>query len=202
MKKVRLVVAMVAACAAGSVFAQQGLYVGGSLGQSMTSFDSEFSSGGTSSSQEKTKTAYKGFVGYSINQYLAVEGGYANFGKPKAKVSGTGWSGENSQEESAWFGAAKGTLPINEQFNLFAKLGVTYNKVTGKWNATGESSSASKSRAEMLYGVGAEYNLTKQVGIRLEYEDFGKFGDQFTNTGGGTGRTKTSMWSLGAAYKF
>lgn len=202
MKKVRLVVAMVAACAAGSVFAQQGLYVGGSLGQSMTSFDSEFSSGGTSSSQEKTKTAYKGFVGYSINQYLAVEGGYANFGKPKAKVSGTGWSGENSQEESAWFGAAKGTLPINEQLNLFAKLGVTYNKVTGKWNATGESSSASKSRAEMLYGVGAEYNLTKQVGIRLEYEDFGKFGDQFTNTGGGTGRTKTSMWSLGAAYKF
>ena len=201
MKKVRLVVTMVAACAAGSVFAQQGLYVGGSLGQSMTSFDSEFSSGGTSYSQEKTKMAYKGFVGYSINQYLAVEGGYANFGKPKAKVSGTGWSGENSQEESAWFAAAKGTLPINEQFNLFAKLGVTYNKVTSKWNAMNDSNSTSKSRAEMLYGVGAEYNLTKQVGIRLEYEDFGKFGDQFTNDGG-TGRTKTSMWSLGAAYKF
>lgn len=65
----------------------------------------------------------------------------------------------------------------------------------------GSTASDSNNRSRVLYGVGAEYNVTKQIGIRLEYEDFGTFGSQITPTTG-TGRTNTSMWSAGMAYKF
>lgn len=75
-------------------------------------------------SQEKTKTAYKLFAGYNFNNSFAIEGGYADLGKPAVKSTGPTWSLQMTQKESAWFVAGKGTLPINEQFNLFSKLGL------------------------------------------------------------------------------
>ncbi len=52
-------------------------------------------------------------------------------------------------------------------------------------------------RSDVLLGVGVEYRVHKNVSIRLEYEDFGRFGDQDN-----TGRAKLSLWSLGTIYEF
>lgn len=197
---------LVASALTVSSVASAQVYVGGSVGQSMTSFNNEVKSTdpGDSNSEEKTKTAYKLFGGYNFNQYFAVEGGYADLGKPAVKQTWVDGSGKGTFKETAWFLAGKGTLPINEQFNVFGKLGVTFNHVKNSSSDTdGWSYSASDNRTGVLYGVGAEYNVTKQIGIRLEYEDFGKFGDKLSVDGeSGIGRTKTSMWSIGAAYKF
>jgi len=201
MKKLMVMAAM-GLMFAGSAMAQG--YVGGSLGRSMTTFDgTDFEPfPGETHSFEKNKTAYKLFAGYNFNKNFAIEGGYADLGKPAQNVAWVGGSGKGVQKESAWFVAGKGTLPINEQFNLFGKLGLTQNKVKASWSDTdGFSGSDSKSRSGVLYGVGAEYNVSKQIGVRMEYEDFGKFGSQFVNDTG-TGRTKTSLWSVGMAYKF
>ena len=198
--------AFVLSCVTSSLAYAQ-VYVGGSIGQSMTKFDNEFRNydPAVAESSEKTKTAYKVFVGYNVNQYFAVEGGYADLGKPTYKYTESTGTGKSTQKESAWFVAAKGTLPINEQFNVFGKLGLTYNKVKGSWNDSygqpDSNVSYSNTRSSVLYGIGAEYNVTKQIGIRLEYEDFGNFGNKF-DSGDETGRTKTSMWSAGIAYKF
>lgn len=52
-------------------------------------------------------------------------------------------------------------------------------------------------RTDALLGVGVEYRAYKNASIRLEYEDFGRFGNQDN-----TGRAKLSLWSLGVIYKF
>ena len=205
---------LVAAALAFSSVASAQFYVGGNLGQSKTKFDSsDFYTDPDDASEilsfDKTKTAWKLFGGYNFNQYFAVEGGYADMGKPSTKATWDGGSGKSTTKQTSWFVVGKGTLPINEQFNVFAKLGVTMNRSKFSINAndggdTG-SYSDSKTRTGALYGVGAEYNINKQVGIRLEYEDFGKFGNKFSDdddSNFGTGRTKTSMWSVGVAYKF
>jgi OOP family OmpA-OmpF porin len=200
---------LVAAALAVSSLASAQVYLGGSVGQSMAKFDSsDFQTNNPqiSENSDKTKTAYKFFAGYGINSYFAVEGGYADLGEPSYSYAGqvSGNTAKDSLKQSAWFVAAKGTLPINEQFNLFGKLGVTYNKVkySGYETWSNTSASTSDSRSGVLYGIGAEYKMMKQLGIRLEYEDFGKFGGQFTEDGEGTGRLKTSMWSVGVAHTF
>lgn len=187
-------------------------YVGASLGQSSTSFKSgDYALGlpNVAESQDKTDGAGKLFAGYAFNRTWAVEGGYADLGKPAVKYTGigplAGVSGQAEVRESAWFVAGKGTLALTDAFNVFGKLGVTWNKA--KLNASSNNAafnaaaglplSASKSSTDALVGLGVGYNLGKQTELRFEYEDFGKFGDQNQ-----TGRTRATLWSLGLAYRF
>jgi OOP family OmpA-OmpF porin len=186
--------------------------VGAGLGGSNTKFNTgDFSAGSPllSESQDKTKTAFKLFGGYDFTKNWGIEAGYADFGKPEYKYTGTGalagGAGQAEMKESAWFAEGKGTYPINDQFNIFGKLGLTYNKASlhatsnnAALNAAaGFPYTASKSRSQAVFGVGGEFNASKNIGIRLEYENFGNFGDANT-----TGRTKVDMWSFGIAYKF
>lgn len=208
MKKI---IALSLLAATSAAFAQgSGFYVGGSVGQSNTKFktdDFSLSSPFVDESKDRSDTAWKLFAGYNYNQYLGVEVGYADLGAPKYKytgVNGVVGSGEIKAEETSWFAAAKGTLPINDQFNVFGKLGFTRNhlKASGDITITAPvsvsiSGSESKTKASVLYGVGAQYNVTKQIGIRLEYENFGKFGNEED-----TGRTKVDLWSAGVTYTF
>lgn len=150
-----------------SLAAAQQSYVGIGAGQSDTD--------GTSDSRD---TAYKLFAGYDFNRNWAVEGGWADLGKPT-------WQTRGERRETSWFLAGKGALPINDRFDLFAKLGAAWNKVD--INDTRKS--------DLFAGVGAEYKFNKQVGLRLEYEDFGKFGDD------NVGRHRANMWTIGVDFK-
>jgi len=194
---------IVATLAASSVASAQ-WYAGGSVGRSSASFNSpDYSLGnaGVSESQDKTKTAYKIFGGYDFTRNWALEGGYTSLGKPQYNYSGIA-NGNATLENSSWSLAGKGTLPLNDQFNLFGKLGLTYNRseltsTTDNPGVLAFPASTSKGRSDILMGLGGEYMLNKKLGLRVEYENFGKFGDQ-----NATGRTKENMWSVGLAYKY
>jgi OOP family OmpA-OmpF porin len=169
MSQGKIAVAVAAMMLSSLAFAQQG-YVGIGAGESSTDVGSGHS----------RDTAYKAYVGYDFNRNWGMEAAYVDLGKPNYPLG--------DARETAWYLAGKGTLPISNQFDLFAKLGATRNKR----DLFGDSS-----RTDLLAGVGAEYNFNKQVGLRLEYEDFGKFGDD-----GIIGRSRANMWSLSVDYKF
>ncbi|HEX8987543.1 MAG TPA: outer membrane beta-barrel protein [Rhodocyclaceae bacterium] len=171
MKTTRTVLAAAALAACSLAYAQQQSYVGIGAGESSTDIN-----GGSS-----RDTSYKLFAGYDFNRNWAVEGAYADLGKP-------GYP-QGDARETAWYVAGKGALPISQQFDLFAKLGATRNK---------RDLGGDNSRTDLLAGIGAEYKFNKQVGLRLEYEDFGKFGDN----GNGIGSSRANMWTLGLDYKF
>jgi OOP family OmpA-OmpF porin len=86
-------------------------------------------------------------------------------------------------------------MPINEQFNVFGKLGVAHNKndvtTSGLAAAYGGGDS---SKTAVYAGIGAEYVINQKVSAVVEYEHYGKNDiDQ--------GRRKGAV-SLGAKFNF
>ena len=55
-------------------------------------------------------------------------------------------------------------MPLTDQWFLLGKLGATSNRP--KFSGGGNHS-------DLLLGLGVGYTMTKNVGLRLEYEDFG-----------------------------
>ena len=119
----------------------------------------------------------------------------------KYSASYAGGSANASTKASGFNVAAVGILPVNESFSLFGKLGVIDGKVEETVSATGPGGSANASEKTTKwkgnYGVGATYNINKQVGVRAEYERFSKLGDSNT-----TGTSDVDLFSLGAVFKF
>ena len=142
--------------------------------------------------QENVKALLvNGRLGYRVNRNLAIEGDI-----------GFGLSGDNFQrtipvdinplgvvnvdadvdlDVKSYFGIfARGILPVNEKFDLFARAG--YGTAKAEAMATGRttllpgfSATASESQSSngFAYGVGAEYHINARHGIRIDYSSIG-----------------------------
>ena len=184
-------------------------YVLGSVGQSKvkdlhkSDIDSELTGAGATglqSSIDRTDTAYKLQAGYQFNKNFALEGGYFNLGKAAYSASYTGGAANASVKADGSNLSAVGSLPISDAFSVFGKLGAAYSTVKADVTATGPggtaAGSAKDSKWGAVYGLGLNYNLTKQVALRAEYEIYDKVG------GDNTGKSKVDVLSVGVAYKF
>jgi OmpA-OmpF porin, OOP family len=129
-------------------------------------------------------TGYRIAGGYHFTPNWGAEIGYAE--------SGSGDAGGLSYKVNSTQIAAVGTYPINEQFDVFGKLGYAANKLTG--DAISGCNNCSKN--DLMYGIGGQYNINKQFGIRLQYESLGKVEDSGSNDSSATN------FSLGVAYNF
>jgi hypothetical protein len=105
---------------------------------------------------DDSDTGLKIFGGYTFNTHLALEAGYADFGS-------VGQSGVNF-DQSTGYVAAVGLLPLSPQWTLFGKLGFN------RWYVDGASSN--DRGTDPMYGVGIQYNLTRQISLRAEFETF------------------------------
>jgi OOP family OmpA-OmpF porin len=72
--------------------------------------------------------------------------------------------------------AGTATLPINTSFSVFGKLGFSRN--SARYEALGGYNAGTKTSP--MIGFGANYNITPQIAVRVEYEDFGKFSSDFS----------------------
>ncbi len=124
--------------------------------------------------------------GYRFTQNWGVEVNYAQSGS-SSSVGGA------SYKASAFQVAATGTYPINPQFDVFAKLGVSANKIS-----TSGFSLSSTSKTDLLWGIGGQYNINQNWGVRLQYEGLGKG----TGSNPGGNDFSLSTVSLGAVYAF
>ena len=131
---------------------------------------------------DNPSTGYRIAGGYHFTPNWGAELGYTESGN--ASYAGVDYKVKSTQI------AATGTYPINEQFDVFAKLGYAANKLST--DATCDQCS----KSDFMYGIGAQYNFNKQFGIRLQYEDIGKVTDT------GTDDPKATNVSLGVVYNF
>ncbi|HSG75465.1 MAG TPA: outer membrane beta-barrel protein [Burkholderiales bacterium] len=132
----------------------------------------------------------KFFGGYQFSRNLGLELAYADLGK--ATYSGTFLgipvTGGTAKTTGLNFSAV-GTMPLNEKFELFGKIGLfawesKASDVTGGLPFSGKADGS-----DLSFGFGATYNLTRNFGLRAEWEQF-KAVDNI------------SLLSIGAAYKF
>lgn len=212
-KKAAILTAL--ALVSGAALAEGNWYLGGSLGEAYVDTDNgakdaanllrnDYGATSVYSSQDDSDFSWKLFAGYKFNQYFAVEGGYADFGKYYAKaggVIGTPVTIKGDVSSYAVFVDAVGTLPLNESFSLFGKLGAAYThtkaKASGSWSGFVDSYSDSDSEVVPKLGLGGEYSITKAVAVRAEYEHYFGVGDK-----NNTGESDVGVWSVGVKMSF
>jgi OOP family OmpA-OmpF porin len=187
--KVVLSVAAFGLATAASAQSMSNTYVGVGVGSSNIKLNATDVAGNTG--KDESDSGYKIFGGYRFNQTWAAEAAYTNLGDATVSFPGASAKGE----ASSWSLAAVGTLPLSGGFSLLGKLGVTENKFKTSGSAAGAN--ATKNKTDMLWGIGASYAFSPRVSARLEWEDYGKFGDQNT-----TGRAKADMLSVSVVYGF
>jgi len=220
--KTKIAAAVALACLSSVAFAQAkmadaGWYVGGHLGQSSTSFNgTDFNAGVGSRTTDDNDTAWKLLLGYNFDQNWALEGFYTALGEPKVKYVGISdgtvtADGEMKMRNDSWGLAVKGTIPVHQQWDIYGRLGWTYNRSNADFSWTWPaglapalaaagiptSVSGDHNRSDVLLGVGVEWKPQKNWGIRAEYENYGRFGNE-----NDTGRTDSDMWSLGIVVRF
>jgi len=137
-------------------------------------------------------TSYRLAGGYNINKNFGAEISYTDYGAATASVIGVQFA---SSGATAFQIVGTGSLPLGDQFSLTAKAGLTSVDVNASIPILGLSASASNTN--FVWGVGAQFDVTPSIGIRVNYEDLGTVGDNAT-----TGTVKLSNISAGVVFKF
>ncbi|PIZ03777.1 MAG: hypothetical protein COY58_07575 [Gammaproteobacteria bacterium CG_4_10_14_0_8_um_filter_38_16] len=172
-----------------------GIFVSGALGYGYVGYKkSDFF--GAPTKLDRSGLAWNANVGYQFNQYVAVEGGYSQFGQGKASFPG----GETYKTTLRGFGAdVKGILPINDQFNVFAKAGaVDMHENTDQSGAT--IGKLTGSAWTPMLGLGTSYNINHNVALTLQ--DVYTFRTNFTKSGAKVNIPYTNDILAGVSYKF
>jgi hypothetical protein len=108
-------------------------------------------------------------LGYSINQYASFE--ILGAGALNEASFYYGTTKINAKTSSAYGGYAKGTLPIDDKFGVFVKIGATNGTVT----ASSAYGSGWSSGTSFSYGGGIQINFNKNVyGIAQYMSYYGK----------------------------
>ena len=164
-------------------------YVGINLGQATT--DSCIT--GTC---DDSDSAWKIFGGMEMNEFISMEVGYADLGTVDYSVP-TG-----SRETRGMTMQMLGTYALNPSFTLMARGGLNILRTRISGNIAGAGAGANSADNDIVWsaGLGGQYNLTKSVGFRLEWERYFEAGSSSNNLG--TGEADIDLVSVGVVYKF
>lgn len=191
---------------------RRGWYAGGAIGSGgfKTGYEQTgntiFSTGATRAivSADAKETMWKAYVGYQLSNSFSIEGGYWNMGRPSYLANIT--APVTTTMKRSFSTHAIGTdfvywSPTFQSFSGFGKVGavIGFAKATSAEPGAGLRSLPAESATTLnpLWGLGAKYDLNKNVATRLEYEEIRKMGDS-----GKFGTANVVMWTLGLTYKY
>ena len=172
MKKIAIA-AMLSACIATPALADNTgkMYIAGDLGSAnFTNATMVFAGGGQATFPNPGVIRIAG--GFHFSPMMALEMGYSIFGDSIITVPG----GSFTLQARSLHVAAIGSLPLNPQFDLTGKIGLTNNSYSKK--TTGGAvvlSGSNSSQSDILLGIGAQLHLNSQMTLRAQYENYGKF---------------------------
>lgn len=142
-------------------------YAGVSAGQSQFDIDCA-----ATTYCDDTGVAYKAYLGWTVNENMAVEAAYYRQGTVRSTATLAGLGEATADVRGQGVGVFGVLLaPYSKRFNLFGKLGFVTTRVKLDTRlATGGNESRSERHTNVAWGIGADYGLTDMLGLRLEYE--------------------------------
>ena len=157
-KAILFAVALMALPVLPAVAADNGFYLGGSVGQANLKID-DLSDGISTADFDADDTAFKLIAGMRPLDWLGIEAAYVNFGEPEDTVLGQKLKADGDGISAF----AVGFLPTGP-VDLFAKVGLISwdSKISGSFDDSG---------TDLAYGVGAQFRVLG-LSIRAEYEKF------------------------------
>jgi len=160
-------------CAAPSLAADRGFYMGAGVGQATLEVDDVLDLG---VDFDEDDVGFKLFGGYRFFPWLGVEGAFFDGGKPELRESDGTLTASMDIEVQGLIAAAVFNLPVGDRFELFIKPGVAFwdsettIRVTDQTGAFREDFDDNGSA--FFLGGGAAFNFTENLATRLEYEWF------------------------------
>ena len=185
-----------------------GLYIGANVGQSRSIIDNDRIISGlkkqgfatTSITEDEYDVAYKAFVGYQLNQYFALEGGYFDLGQFDYTANTLPAGTLNGMIRLRGFNVdAVGFIPFTEKFSAFGRVGLTDAYARDSFNGSGSivvlDQHPSKQALSYKFGLGLQYDITRSLTTRLEAERY-RIDDAIGNKG------DIDLLSVGLVYRF
>lgn len=162
MRRSLLIVAAVALFALPAIAADNGFYLGGSIGQTAVNTGTlgEVQVDGNS-------TGYKVFAGFRMITFLAVEGAYIDFGKSNKTTSATTFGEAKAKGYEA---QVLGFIPLGIA-DIFGKAGAASATFDINGTQNGIPTSISTDKTSPVYGAGVQFRI-KSVAVRGEVEYF------------------------------
>lgn len=155
-----LVVLFIAALVFSQAAQGQSVYVGGELGHS--SYDDDIDVDTEVIRLDGDATSFRIAVGYDLNRYFSVEGGYIDFGKIDfGDVDVGGLSGSVDAQADGWELSVIGRIPVGNRFSLLGRTGLLW------WDARTQVIMVSDhlSKRDTFFGFGGEFSATEKLGI-------------------------------------
>lgn len=149
MKKQILAILLLAAVATSASAEEIGPY--GFVSGGLASWSADYTS-------DDNGFGFKAGLGYRVNRFFAVEGGYAYLGKTDIDTGGTAKS-------SGFILDAVGHYPMASNIDAIGRLGL----YSGNNKATGVES---KTKMTVKLGLGVEYKLHSNMSLRGEWEHY------------------------------
>ncbi|HKQ25592.1 MAG TPA: outer membrane beta-barrel protein [Burkholderiales bacterium] len=173
-----------------------GGFAGGGFGQTKVDIECDLD---ITCSSDDSDSGFKIFGGYQFNPNFAFEVGYYDLGE--AKLSGTdSFLGSTTAtiEASGFNFALVGSIPLGERFELMAKAGIfRWDLDVSATSSVFGSGSDSETGFDPMFGIGAAFNFSKNLGLRVEYEKFLDVGDEDT-----TGESDVDFLSASIVFRF
>lgn len=125
---------------------------------------------------DSDKYGPKLFGGYDFTQHWGIEAGFARGPLDEYTRNypefGPGVYMHQKNRTQSLYVAAKGTLPMNDRFSLFTKLGLSHTRIKIDINGspTIGQHQDTQSNTGLYVGIGARYQLTQKLGLTLEVE--------------------------------
>jgi len=194
MKRLIAVAAFTAALLGSHAAVAQGklgnLYVGGAIGQS--DVDTSVADGVIDSGTVDGKdTAFKAFAGIQLHPNFAVELSYVDLGAVKYSGTFGGAPVTGGAIDLKGVGlAAVGSWPFSEYLSVHARAGFWSWEAEARDTTAGVPFGVTSDGTDLFYGIGATLNVTRNIGVRVEWEQYKLESDQ------------AGLISLGVLYRF
>lgn len=147
---------------------------------------------------EDPDIGYRHFGGYRFSRHWGVELGYSDLGRGVDSAAPAFPAQQKfGLQTSAWTLAGTGVLPLGNAFSVQGRLGVSVATPDSTFTApgTGFSSAFPHYRPTVLWGFGGQYDLTGSVGLRVDYNNFGRLADDPNGA-------RSDLWSINAVVRF
>jgi opacity protein-like surface antigen len=207
-----LLLALLFAC--GPALAQNpGWYIGGGVGTTRADFvRSDFTAlaPGATYTAEDDDVSGRLFGGYRVAPNFAVEVGLASLGSYRHRYSAGGDIAVVDYDASALTVAAAGNLPIAGGFSLNGRVGIAFTAAELRERRNDNSlasvpfcpdswwySDCTSQSTNLYWGLGAQFDVTRNWGLRIDYDNYGEVGEEFE-----TGRADIETVSVSFLWRF
>jgi OOP family OmpA-OmpF porin len=184
------------AAASPTMAAAGQFYAGAEVGQSKATDGCNGTPAGVSC--KDTDTAYRIAGGYQFTPNLGLEVGYMDLGKVTMGGTYIGIPFTGDWKASGFDVVLVGLIPVGGDFSVFGKAGFAQTEVKLSVGVPGSGSTDQTATSTTgRFGVGLQYDFTKSLAGRVQYDNYGKLGDDNK-----TGTAKMSVFSAGLVVSF